>query len=140
MGEFTLSNEVTNTGQKGIDTLTGELADIREKLVPKVPEMLISFNSCADSIKGILGHLLVLWGEGPIVMRDCQSLSIFTLEHHLQLAPASMAVISLISIDVKGFQVARRPGVEDFPVLWLIGRIEIEHRGFPAVNRARGHG
>ena len=85
-----------------MDTLIGELADIGEKFIP---EMLIGFDSSADGIKGFLGHLLVLQGDGPIVNEGLQSLSIFALKHHLQLLPACALVISLISVDVEGFQV-----------------------------------
>ena len=105
MDKLALGNEGAYVGRQGMDTLIGELADIREKLILEVPEMLLSFNSGAYSIKGILGHLLVLWGDGPIVGKGLVSLSIFTLKHHLQLLPAGMPVISLISIDVKDFQV-----------------------------------
>ena len=104
---------------------------------PKVPEMIISFNSCANNIKGIFGHLLVLLGNGPIVDEGLQSLSFLTLGHHLSLAPASMAVISLISTDVESFQIIESHGVENFPVLQLTGGIEIEIGHFPAVNRVR---
>ena len=86
-----------------MDTLIGELAHIGEKLIPKIPEMLLKFNSCANSIKGITRYLLVLWGDGSIVNKGLESLSIFTLKHHLQLMPAHVPVISLISGDVKGF-------------------------------------
>ena len=83
----------------------GELADIGEKFVLEISEMLLSFYSCANGIKGFSGCLLVLWGDGPIVDDGLESLSIFSLEHHLQLLPACVPVISLISIDVEGFQV-----------------------------------
>ena len=86
-----------------MDTLIGELADTEEKLILKMPEMLISFNSHANSIKGIMVCLLVLLGDGPIVNKGLASLSIFTLKHHLQLMPAHALVISLISVDVKDF-------------------------------------
>ena len=79
-----------------MDTLIRELADIAEKLIPKVPEILLGFNSCADSIKGIAGCLLVLQGDGPIVDKGLQSMSIFTLKHHVQLIPAHVPVIGLI--------------------------------------------
>ena len=39
-------------GRKGIDTLNGELAYIREKLIPKIPDMLIGFYSSAEGSKG----------------------------------------------------------------------------------------
>ena len=70
-------------------TLIGELADIGEKLIP---EMVLSCDSCADSIRGILEHLLVLQGNGPIVDKRLESLAIFTLKHHLQLLPACVPV------------------------------------------------
>ena len=121
-----------------MDTLIWELVDIGEKVILKMPEMLLGFNSYANSVKGIARHLLVFQGNGPIVDEGLQSL-IFTLRHHLQLMPACVPVISLISVDVEGFQVVKCPGVEDFPVLWLMGGIKVKFGGFPAVNRARGH-
>ena len=104
-----------------------------------MPEMLLNFDSCAYSIKGIMGHLLMLQGVGLIVSKGLESLSIFTLKHHLQLKPAHVLVFSHISVDVKGFQVVKHPGVEDFPVLQLMGQIEVEFGSFPAVTGARGH-
>ena len=75
----------------------------------------------------------MLLGDGPIINKGQNGLSIFTLKHHLKLMPACMPVISLISIDVKGFQVVKHPGVEDFPILWLMGEIKVEFGGFPVV-------
>ena len=59
VGKFALGDEGADMGQQGMDALIRELADIGEKLIPKVPGMLLSFNSCADSIKGITGCLLM---------------------------------------------------------------------------------
>ena len=70
-------------GGQGMDTLTGELADIGEKSIPEMPEMILGFYSIADGIKGFLGHLLVLDSYGPIVSRKQEGLSILTLKHHL---------------------------------------------------------
>ena len=100
MGKLALGDKGTDVGRQGMDTLLGELADIREKLILEMPEMLLSFGSHANSIKGILGHLLVGQSEGPIVSKGLGSLSIFTLKHHLHLLPASLPVVSFISIDV----------------------------------------
>ena len=102
MGEVALGDKGAYVGGQGMDTLIGELADIGEKLIP---EMLLSFNSHVDSIKCFPGHHLVLLGDGSIVDKGLDSLSIFTLKHHFQLPPACVAVISLISIVVEGFQV-----------------------------------
>ena len=90
-----------------MDTLTGELADIGQKFILEMPEMLISFYSSVNDIKGFPGHLLVLLGNGPIVDEGLksQSLSMFALENHLQLLPACVLVISLTSTNVEGFQV-----------------------------------
>ena len=90
-------------GRQGMDTLTGELADIREKLIPKMPDILIGFYISAEGIKGFLGQFLVLWGYAPIVDEGLESLSIIALKHHLLLLLA--CTLSLIGIDVKGFQV-----------------------------------
>ena len=79
--------------------------------------MPLGFDIHADSIKGITGHLLILQCGGPIVNKGLENLSIFTLKHHLQLTPACLPVVSLISVDVKGFQVVKHRHIEDFPVL-----------------------
>ena len=79
-------------------------ADTGKKFVPEIPEMLLNFYSSANGIKGFTG-LLVLCRYGPIVSKGLESLSIFALEHHLQLLPVSVLVIRLISIDVESFQV-----------------------------------
>ena len=92
-------------GGQGMDTLIGVLADIGEKFIPEMPEMLLNFYSSANGIKGFLGHLLVLHSYGPIVDKGLESLSIFALKHHLHLLPASAPVVSLISIDVESSQV-----------------------------------
>ena len=57
-----------------MDILIGELMNVREKLILEVPEMLLGFNSCANSIKGILGCLLVFCSDGPIVNKGLESL------------------------------------------------------------------
>ena len=88
-----------------METLVGELADIGEKFILEMPEMLISLYGSTNGIKGFPGHLLVLQGYVPIVVEGLKILSIFTLEYHLQLPPACAPVVSLISIDVEGFQV-----------------------------------
>ena len=115
--EFALGNESVDVSRQSMDTLIGELADIREEFIPGVPEMLLGLHCSADSIKGKLGYPLTLWGNGPIVNETLDSLSIFTLKHHLQLLPASAPVISLISINCEDLQVIKSPGIEDFPVL-----------------------
>ena len=88
-----------------MDTLIGEFVDIGKKFIPEIPEMLISFYSSANGIKGFPGHHLVLQSDGPIVNEELESLSIFALKHHLQLLPACVPVVSCISINVEGFQV-----------------------------------
>ena len=65
-----MDDEGTDAGKQGMDTLIKELVDIGEKLIPKMQEMLLGFDSHADSIKGITGHLLVLQGNGPIVNKE----------------------------------------------------------------------
>ena len=47
--------------------------------------------------------------------------------------------MSLIGIDVKGIQVIKSPGVDDFPILRLMGGIKFELRSFPVVNGMKGH-
>ena len=79
--------------------------DIKEKFIEEMPEMLIGLYSCTSGIKVFPGHLLVLKGKGPIVGEGLESLSISTLEHHLQLLPGCAPVVSIININVKGFQV-----------------------------------
>ena len=58
VGELALGNEGSDAGGQGMDTLTGELVDIREEVIPEVPEMLLRLDSSTSSIKGKLGHSL----------------------------------------------------------------------------------
>ena len=58
-------------------------------------------------------------------MRGLESLSIFALKHHLKLLPFCALVISFFGIDVGGFQVAKIPDIEDFPVLQLMGKLKL---------------
>ena len=64
VGKPASGDEGEDAGRQSMDTLVGELADIWQKLTPKVPEMLLSFDICVNSI---IGHLLVLLGDGPNV-------------------------------------------------------------------------
>ena len=64
IGEFVLGDEGGYMGGQGMDTLIGELVDIGEMFVP---EIFLNFYSSIDGIMGFPGHLLVLWGDGPIV-------------------------------------------------------------------------
>ena len=105
MREFALDDEGGYMDRQGMDTLVRELADIGEKVYPEMPEMLISFDSSVDGINGFPGHILVLWGNGPIVNERLESLSIFTLKHHLQLLQACVPVVSLISVNIECFWV-----------------------------------
>ena len=71
VGEFALGSEGAYADRQGMDTHIEELEDIREKLIPEMPEMLLSFDSHADSIRGILECLLVLSGVMvPLSIRD----------------------------------------------------------------------
>ena len=117
MEKLALGDRVGYIGGQGMDTLAGELEDIREESIPKMPEILLRLDNGTNSIKGKLVHPLTLTGNGPIVDEGLKSLSIFTLKHHLQLLPTCVVVNSLIRIDFEDFQVIGRPGVEDFPVL-----------------------
>ena len=62
-----------------------------------------------------------------------ESHSIFAFEHHADLLPTSAAVISLLSVNVEGFQEVESPGIELFPVLRLMQEIEMEEGSFPVV-------
>ena len=103
--------------RQGMDMLDGELANTGKEFIPKMPEMLLGLYCSSNSIKGKLGHSLTPHSNGPIVDEGLESLLIFTLKHHLQLLSAHVPVISLISTNVKGFQVLKGPGLEDFLVL-----------------------
>ena len=107
MREFALGDEGGYMDEQGMDTLIRDLADMGEKFIPEMPEMLLGFYSysCPNVIKGFAGCLLVLHSYGPIVNKGLESVSVFTLKHRLQLLQASVQVISLISIDVESFQV-----------------------------------
>ena len=75
----------------------------------------------------------------PLSMRDWKVCQVFALKHHFKLLPASVVVISFLSINVEGFQVIYGPGVEDFPVLQLMGGIKVEFGGFSVVVWVRCH-
>ena len=86
-----------------MDTHTGELADIREQFIPKMPEMLLEPNGSTNGIKSKLRCLLALHGDCAIICEGLEGSSIFTLKHHVDLLPASVAVVSLLTVDVEGF-------------------------------------
>ena len=71
-----------------------------------------------------LGCLLTLQGDGPIAYEGLESLSIFALKHYAELLPASVAVVSLLGVDVEGFQEVKSPGIDHFPVLRLMGELK----------------
>ena len=132
VGKLALGDEDEYLGGQSMDTLIRELADVREELIPEVPEMLFGLNICPSSIKGKPGHPLTLWGDGAIVYEGHASPSVFVLKHHHELFPASIVVISFLSVDVEGFQVIYSPGIEDVPVLQLMVGVKVELMGFLA--------
>ena len=69
-----------------------------------------------------------------------EGLPILPLKHHVEMFPASMAFISLVSVDIKGFEVINCSSVEDLPVLRLVRGLEVEGGGFPVGIGMRGHG
>ena len=108
-----------------MDTLIAELVDVKEELIREMPEMLLRLDSSANSITGKPGHPLTLRGDGTIVDEGLEILLVLALKHHFKLLPASAAVISLLCIDVKGPQVIYNPGVEELPVLQLMGELKL---------------
>ena len=58
MGKFALDNEGGYMGGQGI---TGEFVDIRQKLILEMPEMLLGFDSRANSIMDFLD---ICWFSG----------------------------------------------------------------------------
>ena len=64
----------------------------------KCQKCSLDLESGANSIKGKLGDPLTLKGDGPIVNEGLESLSVFILKHHYKLLPASVAVISFLSV------------------------------------------
>ena len=85
MGKLALGDKGGYFGGQNMDTLIRELADVREKLIPEVPEMLLRLNSCSSCIKGKPGHPLTFLGDSAIVYEGLECLSVFTLKHHLKL-------------------------------------------------------
>ena len=67
--------------------------------------MVLRLDGGPDGIKHLSGHLLALWGNGTTVDEGLESLPAFALEHHFELPPAGLVVISFFVIDVKGLQV-----------------------------------
>ena len=70
-----------------------------------------------------------LWAYCVILSECLESLSVFALEHHFQLLPSSLAVISFFSINVKGFQVVNCTGIEDSSPL-IAGGLKLHFRAF----------
>ena len=58
----------------------------------------------------------------------------------MELFPASMAFISLLSVDIEGFEAIGCSSVEDLAVLRLVRGVEVEGGGFPVGIGMRGHG
>ena len=107
-----------------MDTIIGELVDIRKEFLLEVQKMTFGLYGYLDGIYGLPGHPLTLQGNCAIVDEGLESLPVFALKHHLPLLPSSLSVISFFSIDVKGFQVIYGSGAEDFLVLHLLGGVK----------------
>ena len=103
MGKFALGDEGTYAGGQGMNTLSRQLVDIREQLIPKVQEILLRLSGSTNGIKGKLACLLALPSYCAIIYEGLEFSSIFTLKHHVELLPASVVVISFLSVDVMGF-------------------------------------
>ena len=73
----------------------------------------------------------MLQGHGAIVNQGLESLSVIALKHKLDLFLTFVVVIRLFKLNVKGIQAIKGPGIEGFPVLWLINWIKMESGGFP---------
>ena len=82
----------------------------------------------------------MLHSDSAIVYKGLEGLSILSLKHHVQLFPASMAFVSLLCVDVEGFEIVNCSSVEDLPVLRLVRGVEVEVGGFPVGIAVRGHG
>ena len=97
-------------------TLAGELA---QKFSVDLIVVPIASRAC-------WGIFMLFPHDGAIVYEGLEILSIITLKHELQLLPAFVAVVSLISLFVKGIKVIKCPGIEGFPVCRLVGGVELE--------------
>ena len=74
----------------------------------------------------MLGCLLVLQGDGPIVDEGLEGLPVFAFEHHFKLVPVSFIVIGFFDIDVEGLQVVNATHIKCSPVLRLPRCVEAE--------------
>ena len=90
-----------------------------------MPEIILTLYCATDGIKGKLEHPLTLRGDGPIVYEGLGSLSVFTLEHHAELLPPSVAAVSLLRVNVKGLWEVKIPGIEHYPTLRLMGELKL---------------
>ena len=100
--------------------------------------MLLGLDCSANGIQGMFGGLLALHSDGAIVCKGVEGPAILSLKHHVELFPASMAFVSLLHVDVKGFLVVDCLSVEDLPVLGLVRGVELEGGGFPAGIGVKG--
>ena len=78
----------------------------------------------------------MLQDDGPVVVQSLEGLPVFSLKHHLQLLPASLHGVSLFGIDVEGLQEVDGPGVENLPVLQLLGGHEAKFGSLPVCSTA----
>ena len=125
VSEFTLGDEGTDMGRQSMNTLNREPADIRQKLFLEVPEMLPRVHCITNGIKSKPGHLLTLQGDGPIVYEGLEAF--LSLPSNI-LWSCFQPVLqsSASSVSMQGLQGSQWPCIDYFPVLRLMGRVEIE--------------
>ena len=82
---------------------------------------------------------MTLQGNCAIVHEGLDRLPVFALEHHIQVFPSGFSVINFFCINFEGFQVIYASGVDDFPVLQLLGGVKVEILGFPVGGLIGNH-
>ena len=94
--------------------LAGLLPNIRDKFIPYGPKILLGLYGSHDSIQGGPGLLHIFQHYGPVVYKDLESLSIFTLKHELELLPTLYGCHQLGQVQCLGHPGSQEPWCRRF--------------------------
>ena len=80
------------------------LLHIAHDLICKIPKVFFIFYAWPDGFECFCRCLLIFLSYGFIVSHGLQGLSVFTLEHHLDLLPSMFVLILSLRVYIQGFQ------------------------------------